>query len=97
MLANVARIRSTRDRLDAALVSLGFHVVPSQANFLWTTHPSGEHNRLYDALRIRKILVRYMAFPEVPWANSQTLDGLRITIGTDEEIDTLIAALREIV
>jgi len=97
MLANVARIRSTRDRLDAALVSLGFHVVPSQANFLWTTHPTGEHKRLYDALRTRKILVRFMAFSDVPWANSQTLDGLRITIGTDEEIDTLIAALREIV
>jgi len=97
MLANVARIRSTRDRLDAALVSLGFLVVPSQANFLWTTHPTGEHKRLYDALRTRKILVRFMAFSDVPWANSQTLDGLRITIGTDEEIDTLIAALREIV
>jgi hypothetical protein len=38
-----------------------------------------------------------MSFPDVSWAENQKLDGLRITIGTDPEIDTLLAALREIV
>lgn len=97
MQSNVARIRTTRERLNTALASLGFHVVPSQTNFVWATHPSGEHKRLYEALKAKKILVRYMTFPDVSWANAQTLDGLRITIGTDDEIELLIRALTEIV
>ena len=97
MLANVSKIRATRERLSNALSSLGFHVVPSQANFVWATHPSGEHKAQYDALRARKILVRYMTFPNVDWARDQRLDGLRITVGTDAEIDLLLTALKEIV
>jgi histidinol-phosphate aminotransferase len=97
MLDNTSRIRATRERLTSALTTLGFLVVPSQTNFVWATHPSGEHRMQYDALRMRKILVRYMKFPDVAWANHQQLDGLRITIGTDAEIDTLLTALQEIV
>ncbi len=97
MLANVSKIRATRERLSNALTSLGFHVVPSQANFVWATHPTGEHKAQYDALRARKILVRYMTFPNVSWASDQRLDGLRITVGTDAEIDMLLTALKEIV
>ena len=97
MMANVSRIRTTRERLSETLSSLGFHVVPSQANFVWATHPSGDHKAQYDALRARKILVRYMTFNNVAWARDQRLDGLRITVGTDAEIDMLLAALKEIV
>ena len=97
MLANTARIRATRERLTAALMSLGFNVVPSQANFVWATHPTGQHKIQYEALKAKKILVRYMTFPDVSWAKGQRLDGLRITIGTDEQIDTLLLALKEIV
>ena len=97
MLANTARIRATRERLTAALTSFGFHVVPSQANFVWATHPTREHKSQYEALKARKILVRYMRFPNVEWAPDGLLDGLRITVGTDAEIDTLLEALREIV
>ena len=97
MKANTAKIRATRDRLTAGLQKLGFLVVPSQANFVWATHPTGEHKAQYDALRARKILVRYMSFADVPWATNQRLDGLRITIGTDAEIDVLLNALQEIV
>ena len=97
MQQNTARIRTTRERLSAALTSLGFHVVPSQTNFVWATHPTGQHKAQYEALKARKILVRYMSFPDVAWAVDQRLDGLRITIGTDPEIDTLLAALHEIV
>lgn len=94
---NVARIRTTRQRMTSGLQSLGFDVVPSQANFVWATHPTGEHKSQYDALRARKVLVRYMKFPDVPWAPGQQLDGLRITVGTDAEIEVLLAALKEIV
>lgn len=97
MQANVNRIRTTRERLTAALVDIGFHVVPSQTNFLWVTHPNGEHKAQYEALKAKKILVRYMAFPNVDWASNGRLDGLRITIGTDEQIDILLSALKGIV
>lgn len=97
MIENTRRIRATRSRLTTGLQELGFHVVPSQTNFVWTTHPSGRHRALYEELKNRKILVRYMAFPDVDWATNGTLDGLRITIGTDPEIDTLLNTLREIV
>jgi len=96
MRQNTARIRTTRERLTSALIALGFLVVPSQSNFVWATHPSGQHKRQYEALKAKKILVRYMSFPDVTWAPEQRLDGLRITIGTDPEIDTLLTALREI-
>ena len=97
MQANTARIKATRERLSADMRTLGFDVVPSQTNFIWTTHPTREHKSLYDALKSRKILVRYMRFPDVKWASSGILDGLRISVGTDAEIDTLLAAVREIV
>ncbi|MFO0917376.1 MAG: histidinol-phosphate transaminase [Planctomycetaceae bacterium] len=96
MEQNTAKIRATRSRLTNELQQLGFHVVPSQANFLWTTHPSKQHRRIYEALKAKKILVRYMQFPGISWADGQSLDGLRITIGTDAEIDQLLSNLREI-
>lgn len=97
MKANADRIRATRNRLSNGLASLGFRVVPSQSNFVWATHPSGQHRSQYEALKSRKILVRYMQFANVVWADHQKLDGLRITVGTDPEIDILLDALREIV
>lgn len=97
MQSNAAKIRATRSRLTDALTALGFYVVPSQSNFLWTTHPTGEHRRIYEALKDRKILIRYMKFPGIPWAKNETLDGLRITIGTDAEIDHLLVNLNDVI
>ena len=91
MLDNTARIKATRARLTTRLQELGFAVVDSQANFVWSTHEAHEHQTLYEALKSRKILVRFMQFPEAH------VDGLRITVGTDEEIDTLLDALADIV
>ena len=97
MEANAAKVRATRRHLTAELERLGFAVVPGQANFVWSTHASRPHHKIYDALKERKILVRYMKFPEVPWATEGIVTGLRISIGTDAEIDVLLNALREIV
>ncbi len=97
MLNNVAKIRATRQRLDAGLQALGFDVTPSQANFVWATHPDRSHRELYESLKQRKILVRYMVYRDVAWANDGVLDGLRITVGTDTEIDTLLSVLKQIV
>ena len=97
MEQNVAAVRRTRERLAAGLTKLGFDVVPSQANFVWCTHPTGRHRELYEALKGRKILVRFMKFPEVPYAPGGVLNGLRMTIGTDAEIDSLLRELTSIV
>jgi histidinol-phosphate aminotransferase len=96
MEANATRVRTTRSRLTTALERFGFHVVPSQANFVWTTHPDTPHQQIYEALKQRKILVRFMRFPGVPWAADGMMTGLRISIGTDAEIDALLRALTEI-
>ncbi len=87
MQANAARIRSTRSRLSDRLKQLGFDVVASQANFVWTTHANRAHADLYEQLKSQKILVRFMSFPDAG------IDGLRITVGTDDEIDRLLEAL----
>jgi histidinol-phosphate aminotransferase len=97
MLANAERVRATRRRLTEELARLGFAVVPSQANFVWATSAKKPHKEIYEALKQRQILVRYMRFPDVPAAPDGVVTGLRISIGTDAEIDTLLAALREIV
>ena len=88
MEANVARIRATRARLTAALVGLGWDVLPSQANFVLARRPGIDQAPTVAALAARDILVRHFAVPRLA-------DALRITVGTDEEIDALLAALRD--
>lgn len=101
MLANRARIIATRGRLQTALDELGFNVVPSQANFVWCTHPERSHQELYQDLKVRKVLIRYMRFPQAVTPTDTNpdglLDGLRITVGTNQDIDTLLSVLRELV
>ena len=97
MLDSRERIRNTRTRLHQELTRLGFDVVPSQANFLWCTHPEQHHEQLYLALKEKKILVRYMQFHDAfPALQRNPYDGIRITIGTNEEIDQLLNSLKEI-
>lgn len=97
MQKNKEAVCKTRTRLATSLAEFGFDVTPSQANFLWCTHDEQSHEKLYEQLKERKILVRYMKFPQAGPQNDQMIDGLRITIGTDDQIDTLLDALREIV
>lgn len=89
MLSNRDRILKTRSRLGGLLTELGFTVHDTEANFIWTQHESGQHQAIYEALKDRKVLVRYMSFPYV------NIDGLRITVGTDDEIDRFADALRD--
>lgn len=97
MQDNVAKIRGTRVRLTQELRASGFDVVDSQANFVWATHSSGRHQAMYEGLKQRRVLVRYMRFPDAGSPPAGLVDGLRITIGTDEEIDRFLQALREVV
>jgi len=89
MQANVARIRRTRERLMDGLRSRGFGVLQSHANFVLARHPQRSLAGIYEMLKARGILVRYFATPEL-------FDALRITVGTDAEIDALLSALQEI-
>jgi histidinol-phosphate aminotransferase len=86
----VARIQTTRARLADALMSLGFVVTPSQANFVWARHVSRPHRPIYEALKERRILIRYMSYAGYG-------DGLRVSVGTDAETDRLLDELRRIV
>ena len=82
-------MNATRDRMQTRLSELGFDVTPSHANFVWCTHPSGEHQAIYEGLKKNQILVRYMDYPD--WG-----DGLRISVGTDEQIDACLMVLQRI-
>jgi len=83
---NRARIVATRRRLTAALRDLGFETVDSQANFTWNVHPEQPVKPIYERLKAERILVRYMNYPG--WG-----DGLRISVGTDDQIDALLDRL----
>lgn len=86
LAGTTARIKATRRRLTEAMRGLGYHVPESRANFAWCTG-GPPAVATYEALKARRILVRLMRYPGQP-------DGLRITVGTDEEIDRLLEALR---
>ncbi len=84
------KVIETRERVSGALRQRGFEVLPSQANFVFARHPAHSGEALAKGLRERAVLVRHFAKPRIS-------DFLRITIGTPEECDRLIAAVEEIV
>jgi histidinol-phosphate aminotransferase len=83
------RILATRVRLTQALRGLGFDVCPSQANFVWCRRSDLPVRPIYEGLKQRKILVRYMNYEGYG-------DGLRISVGSDEEIDCLLGELAQV-
>lgn len=92
-----AQILATRARMTTELSALGFDVTPSHANFVWCQRPDRPVKPIYEALKGRKILVRYMNYPTGPVGSPEgTYDGLRISVGSDAEIDKLFAELRAI-
>lgn len=84
------KVMDTRKSLVLALTNLGFEVLPSGANFIFTRHPNKEGAELAALLRERNIIIRHFKKPE------RIAPYLRITIGTDEQNQQLIAALRSI-
>lgn len=86
MRAHVARVAATRARLSERLRALGWEVPPSEANFVLARRPGVDQRATYEQLKARRILVRYFPIPELR-------DALRISIGTDAEIDALLDAL----
>nr|WP_303652806.1 histidinol-phosphate transaminase [Paludisphaera mucosa] len=83
-----SKILATRSRLADALRQSGRTVTDSQANFVWATGgPAPEAT--FQELKRRSIFVRLMRYPGYP-------AGLRISVGTDAEIDRLLEVLRDL-
>ncbi len=87
---NRRKVLVTRDKLSAGMQALGFQPVPSQANFVWSPHPTVPVKPLYERLKASGVLVRYMNYPG--WS-----DGLRISVGTDDQIEACLGLLRGMV
>ncbi len=77
------KIAATREWVKKALTELGFTFPDSYANFVFATHKSVPAEDIFKALREQNIFVRYFKKPRID-------NYLRITVGTDEEMQTLI-------
>lgn len=82
------KIIATRERVKKELAALGFTFPDSMANFIFASHESVPAKEIFEALREVNIYVRY-------WNKPRIDNFLRITMGTDEEMDTLIAFLKK--
>ena len=85
-----AKIIGTRERVSRILIRMGFDVVPSAANFIFISHPRCYAGTLFTQLKERGILVRYFNLPRIN-------NHLRVTIGSDAEMDTFLAILGELI
>ncbi len=83
------KVITTRERTRGRLERLGFEVLPSQTNFVLVSHPEQDAAQLFAGLRERGILVRH-------FSTEALRDYLRITIGTDDEMDSLMEAVEAI-
>ncbi len=87
--ANCQIIAATRERIRAALESLGFSVTDTKTNFLFAKSSKITGAELYEKLKRRGILIRHFYAPRIA-------DFNRITVGTDEQMDAFISAVKEI-
>lgn len=86
----VGKIVNTREWVKKELKELGFVFKDSMSNFIFATHPDYDIVNIFEELRKRDIYVRH-------FNGERIRDYLRITIGTDEEMKTLINTIKEIV
>ena len=86
--ATTRKIINTRERVKAELTALGFTFPDSKANFIFASHKSVPAKDIFEALREQDIYVRF-------WNKARINNSLRITIGTDEEMDALLKFLKE--
>ena len=83
------KVIATREKTAESLKNMGFQVIPSKANFIFISHPAFSAELLCQKLRERNILVRYFKKPRID-------RFLRVSIGTDEEMDCFLIATAEI-
>ncbi len=85
----VRQIEETREKSASRLESLGFKVFKSKTNFLFVTHPKLDIPDLFEWLKKRGIFVRHFNKPE------RIRPFLRISIGTEEEMEALFTNIKE--
>lgn len=86
----IHKVIKTREWTKEQLTELGFRFTDSKSNFLFATHERVPAKEIFEALKQRHIYVRY-------WNKPRISNYLRITIGTDEEMQQLCQALHEII
>ena len=86
----IEKIIRTRTWAAEELRALGFEFNDPRANFIFATHPKYPARELFEALRKENIYVRYFSLPRID-------NYLRITVGTDSEMETLIHFLKDYV
>lgn len=84
-------VMHTREKLLQAMSDLGFETLPSTANFLFSQHPKLKGEEIASQLRKHNIIVRHFKQPSI------IQNYLRITVGTESQTASLIAALTQIV
>ena len=82
------KVIDTRERISAELKKLNFRVLPSTANMLFISHEKMNAAKLYEYLKDNGVLVRYFNLPRID-------NFLRVSIGTDEEMDAFINKVKE--
>lgn len=84
-----AMVAATRERISGELREMGFTVLPSKANFIFISHNTVPARQLFARLREEGILVRYFDLPRID-------NFLRVTIGTDEDMDTFVRVIERL-
>lgn len=81
------KIMNTRQRVTEELRALGFSLPDSSANFLFVTHDKLSMKEMFEYLKEKKVFIRYFAIPRID-------NYVRITVGTDDEMDVLLKEIR---
>ncbi len=82
------KIIATRKRLTDELLSLGFKVLDSQTNFVFVTSDTLSMKDMFEYLKTKKVFIRYFSLERIE-------NYVRITVGTDDEINRLLAEIKE--
>ncbi len=88
--STLQKVMDTRKRTKSALEQMGFDVKDSQTNFLFASHRTVAAEEIFEQLKRRHIYVRY-------FAKERIKDYLRITVGTEVQMDRFLQAVREII
>jgi histidinol-phosphate aminotransferase len=88
-LSCIGKLKATRGWFTAELEKLGYQVIPSSGNYVFATPPDRDGAKVYQGLYDRRILVRHFSDPILS-------QGVRISIGTQEEMERTVQALREL-
>ena len=86
----ISRVIKTRERVTKELESLGFEVLPSSSNFIMATHNEFSMKEMFEYLKAQKVFIRYFSLPRIE-------KYVRITIGTDEEMDVFLEKVKEFI